>query len=261
MNLIFTVGKRLLPLVAVTTLWAAGTAPSYAQAAAPCQFVLGFQTLHNMSPADIGDCLDNQSFAANGDAQQHTTKGLMAWRKADNWTAFTNGYMTWINGPGGLVSRLNTDRFAWEHDVQLPNPATQASPIPDCPIVILKAYDGPIEGFRYPSARGCTEQQVLSKVPPYPSTYIGQRIPPTVECTLGSALTPYEASTVTYSYAPKACSDPTAHPGWYDPMEWVSFGTPGNITYSACVDQRLIAANLAANPQYIVLSITSPCPN
>ncbi len=27
----------------------------------------------------------------------------MAWRKADNWTAFTNGYKTWLNGPNGLV--------------------------------------------------------------------------------------------------------------------------------------------------------------
>jgi len=79
-----------------------------------CQFVLGFQTLHDLDPADIGDCTDNQAFAPNGDAQQHTTKGLMAWRKADNWTAFTNGYQTWISGPAGLEARLNTQRFSWE---------------------------------------------------------------------------------------------------------------------------------------------------
>jgi len=87
-----------------------------AQTAAGCQFVLGFKALHDMDPADVGDCTDNQSFASNGDAQQHTTKGLMAWRKADNWTAFTNGYQTWINGPQGLVNRLNTERFSWEGD-------------------------------------------------------------------------------------------------------------------------------------------------
>jgi len=39
---------------------------------------------------------------------------LLAWRKADNWTAFTNGYWTWINGPSGLVKRLNTQRYSWE---------------------------------------------------------------------------------------------------------------------------------------------------
>lgn len=103
-----------LCIAALLSLWAAVPRSTYAQAAAPCQFVLGFKTLHDMDPGDIGDCLDNQAFAANGDAQQHTTKGLMAWRKVDNWTAFTNGYMTWINGPDGLVSRLNVQRFRWE---------------------------------------------------------------------------------------------------------------------------------------------------
>jgi len=67
-----------------------------------------------MDLTDIGGCLDNQAFAGNGDAQQHTTNGLMAWRKADNWTAFTNGYWTWINGPNGLAKGLNTQRFSWE---------------------------------------------------------------------------------------------------------------------------------------------------
>jgi|SRR5579884_97421 hypothetical protein len=89
--------------------------PAFAEAA-PCQFILGFKTLHDLDPADIGECLDNQAFAENGDALQHTTMGLMAWRKADNWTAFTNGYWTWINGPQGLARRLNTDRFSWEQD-------------------------------------------------------------------------------------------------------------------------------------------------
>ena len=36
------------------------------------------------------------------------------WRKADNRTAFTDGYRTWINGPNGLVDRLNSARFPWE---------------------------------------------------------------------------------------------------------------------------------------------------
>lgn len=90
----------------ITVLVAAG--------APPCRLILGFATLHQLDPGDIGNCLDDQAFAANGDAQQHTTKGLLVWRKADNWSAFTNGYRTWINGPQGLVSRLNSERFAWE---------------------------------------------------------------------------------------------------------------------------------------------------
>lgn len=92
-------------------------APDPATDSAPgarCHYMLGFQALHQLDPADVGGCLDNQAFAANGDAQQHTTKGLLVWRKADNWTAFTNGYQTWVNGPRGLAKRLNTQRFGWE---------------------------------------------------------------------------------------------------------------------------------------------------
>jgi plastocyanin len=64
----------------------------------------------------VGDCLEDQRFAANGNAEQRTTGGLLVWRKADNWTAFTDGFRTWLNGPAGLQVRLNTTRFAWEGD-------------------------------------------------------------------------------------------------------------------------------------------------
>ncbi len=87
-------------------------------APATCQFVLGFRTLHNLAPAQVGECLDNEQHVSNGDALQHTTKGLLDWRAADNWTAFTDGYETWINGPTGLVHRLNTQRFSWEANPQ-----------------------------------------------------------------------------------------------------------------------------------------------
>lgn len=79
-----------------------------------CQFILGFQALHDLDPTEIGDCIDNQAYSANGDAVQHTTKGLLVWRKADNWTAFTNGSHTWISGPQDLVSRPNSERYSWE---------------------------------------------------------------------------------------------------------------------------------------------------
>lgn len=103
------------PLAAVALIVSLFTASSaFAQSAPGCRFILGFATLHSLDPADIGDCTDNQAFAANGDALQHTTNGLLVWRKLDNWTAFTNGYQTWINGPSGLAERLNTQRFRWE---------------------------------------------------------------------------------------------------------------------------------------------------
>ncbi len=93
-------------------LWLLLAMPAQAQAA-PCTFILGFATLVQLVP-QAGGCLDNQAFAANGDAQQHSSGGLLVWRKADNWTAFTDGYRTWVNGPNGIQARLNTERFSWE---------------------------------------------------------------------------------------------------------------------------------------------------
>jgi hypothetical protein len=111
-------------------------APTYA---ASCQFVLGFKTLHDMIPQIVGDCLeDEQHNPANGDGLQHTTGvnavGLLVWRKADNWTAYTDGYHTWVNGPYGLQQRLNTERYCWEGDASS-FPLVPGSPSgpPTCP--------------------------------------------------------------------------------------------------------------------------------
>ena len=90
----------------------ASAAPS--QQAASCQYVLGFATLHNLIPTIAGNCVTNESHATNGDGLQQTANGLMVWRKADNFTAFTDGFRTWINGPFGLQQRLNSQRFKWE---------------------------------------------------------------------------------------------------------------------------------------------------
>ena len=85
--------------------------------AVDCQFTLGFKTLRDLIGHDnVGDCLANERYSANGDSLQQSTGGLLVWRKADNWTAFTDGYRTWINGPNGLQQRLNTERFDWEPD-------------------------------------------------------------------------------------------------------------------------------------------------
>ena len=129
--------KLSLLFAIVCFLWL----PHTANASAECQFVLGFATLRDLIGHDIvGECLENQHHGANGDALQQTTGGLMAWRKADNWTAFTDGYRTWINGPNGLVQRLNTERFEWEADyapgggiatpTPTPTPVATSTPIP-----------------------------------------------------------------------------------------------------------------------------------
>jgi uncharacterized protein YkwD len=105
---------RLGKLLAIGSAWLLLATPLRAAQRANCQFVSGFKALHELDPADVGDCLGDQAYAANGDAQQRTTRGLLVWRKADNFTAFTDGFRTWVNGPYGLQKRLNSERFAWE---------------------------------------------------------------------------------------------------------------------------------------------------
>ena len=106
---------RHLIVIALVLASAVGLVVSPAPAsAADCEFVLGFKALHDLIPATAGDCREDEHHAANGDGLQATTGGLLVWRKHDNWTAFTDGYHTWINGPNGLQERLNVERFAWE---------------------------------------------------------------------------------------------------------------------------------------------------
>ncbi len=84
-----------------------------------CRFVLGFQDIHDQVPQLVGECLNNELYDANG-AVQNTTNGMMVWRKSDNFTAFTDGYRSWVNGPYGIQQRLNSERFAWERDPETP---------------------------------------------------------------------------------------------------------------------------------------------
>jgi len=83
-----------------------------------CAFRLGFADLRQqVGPSAVGGCLEDEHHnPESGDALQRTTGGLLVWRKTDNFTAFTDGHRTWINGPAGLQTRLNGERFAWEAD-------------------------------------------------------------------------------------------------------------------------------------------------
>ena len=138
--------RNIRPLRAAVTavLAVAGTLASTVALAeaqtTPCHFQLGFQTLHDALPDTVGQCVENEHYNAIGDSNQLTSGGLLAWRKADNWTAFTDGYRTWVNGPNGIQQRLNTERYPWEHDLQpttTPVPggttADSASPVPTAP--------------------------------------------------------------------------------------------------------------------------------
>jgi hypothetical protein len=105
----------------VVAMHAALVAPP---AAAACRFQLGFKAIADQIPAIVGQCLeDEHANPQNGDALQRTAGGLLVWRKADNFTAFTDGYRSWVNGPFGLQQRLNTEAFDWEA-----RPAVAATP-------------------------------------------------------------------------------------------------------------------------------------
>jgi hypothetical protein len=102
---------------------------SPALASPACRFQLGFAVLQQLLPIRVGQCLDDASYGPSGDAVQHTTNGLLVWRKSDNWTAFTDGYRTWVAGPNGLQERLNSQRFRWEANAAgLPVVDTPATP-------------------------------------------------------------------------------------------------------------------------------------
>jgi hypothetical protein len=107
---------RFLVLAAILlTFLVPGFAAPSPTAAAQCEFVLGFKTLHDGIPITVGDCLENERHdLMTGDGFQRTAGGLLFWRKADSHTAFTDGYRTWVAGPFGAEQRLNTERFRWE---------------------------------------------------------------------------------------------------------------------------------------------------
>ena len=115
--------RCLVVLLALGWFLLSATAAALASAAEYCQCVLGFKSLHDAIPDKVGACRTNEHHnPLTGDGLQEATGvdgkgGLLVWRKADNWTAYTDGYRTWINGPLGLQSRLNTERLPWEASV------------------------------------------------------------------------------------------------------------------------------------------------
>jgi len=66
----------LAAALAIACVLLISTVPAHAQGPS-CQFVLGFKALHDLDPADVGDCLGNQSNASDGDAVQRTTNGML----------------------------------------------------------------------------------------------------------------------------------------------------------------------------------------
>ncbi len=99
----------------VALVFSAGFADRAAATGSDCRFVLGFAALQALIPDPVGQCLeDEQHNPADGITRQATSTGVLTWHKATNWTGFTDGYSTWVNGPLGLQKRLAIERFDWE---------------------------------------------------------------------------------------------------------------------------------------------------
>lgn len=78
-----------------------------------CEFQAGFKLLHDLLPDVVGECLESEQWVGDG-TRQRTTGGLLVWRRADNWTAFTDGYRTWSIGPQGVQEQSNAAGFGWQ---------------------------------------------------------------------------------------------------------------------------------------------------
>src|SRR5579859_7918852 len=86
-------------MATVVWLFVALFAPAALVRADGCGFQLGFAALASSIPRQLGSCVDDEQHdPATGDAVQHTTRGLLVWRKSDNGTAFTDGAQTWVVG-------------------------------------------------------------------------------------------------------------------------------------------------------------------
>ena len=91
--------RLLVPLVSAL-LVAGSVSPAVLYAQQPaCAFKLGFATLRDLIVGQYGDivgrCLEDERFEpSTGNALQRSSGGLLVWRKADNWTAFTDGART-----------------------------------------------------------------------------------------------------------------------------------------------------------------------
>ena len=96
-----------------SSIYRQGAQAAEAVPSAP-RFNMGFKGTADQIPYIVGQPLEDEHYQPNGDSAQGTTQGLMVWRKADNWTAFTTGSRTWVNGVNGVQERGNDERFPWE---------------------------------------------------------------------------------------------------------------------------------------------------
>lgn len=92
---------------------AAGAAPAETRSQPACLPGARFRALAQSVGASIlGDCLEPERInPLNGNAEQLTTRGLMALHPADNVASFTDGARSWYLCPDGLFGSLSNAAF------------------------------------------------------------------------------------------------------------------------------------------------------
>jgi hypothetical protein len=74
-----------------------------------------FRSLASQIAAQVGQPTDKEKTdPATGNVLQATTGGMLIWKKSTNLTYFTDGFVTWVNGPRGLEYRQNDELLDWE---------------------------------------------------------------------------------------------------------------------------------------------------
>lgn len=78
---------------------------SSAQQAPVCQVNQDFASIvSSVGASTVGDCVgDEVAGGGTGDRFQSTTRGLLIFSGAGNWTASTDGQTTWISNTNGLM--------------------------------------------------------------------------------------------------------------------------------------------------------------
>ena len=154
---------------------------SIALAQAGPEFRPGFKALADQIPAIVGVPLENEHTEANGDVIQRTTTGLMVWRASDRWTMFTNGSVTWILGPYGLQSRLNTQLYPWEWVPPAPAPVTSGAPSSGGSTPTAQPTPAPAPAVVAPTPTPAPPPPTATPVPPTPAPPTNRTYAPDVK--------------------------------------------------------------------------------
>jgi hypothetical protein len=223
-------------LVALAVLVLAPALPSAADD--PPQFRLGFKLLSDQIPTIVGEPLEEEHHnPLNGDALQMTTSGLMVWRKSDNWTAFTTGWRSWVNGPLGLQERGNESRFPWEaamSEVADESASRQRS----APSTTPTRPEGPMAASS--PAGDPDREQELNGFP----TSVGTRTVPGVGSSVSATSTLPSQPPATPSLTPDLGPTPR----------------PGSVSPTATIRPRATAARPSPTPRVYPGGVLSPNP-